>query len=116
MPIFSRRPGFYCAQITTGPASALLRLDLGPNPIESPPVQLLRSDSRFGDSDPDSIRSAVLAGVAEANATLGTALHPKRIEYASDNDTKGSLLRRAAFAILARLSQHGENGYDGHDG
>jgi hypothetical protein len=115
MPSFARRNGLYGTQIITGPRSVLLRLALGPERVEFPVLVVLRPDARFGDPVPEAVRTAVLAGAAEANAALGTALHPQRLEYAADNDGQCTLLRRAALAIVTRLAERGEEGYDGHD-
>jgi len=116
MPSFAQSDGLYGARIITGPRSVFLRLALGPEPVESPAVTVLRPDTRFGDPVPDVVRAAILAGAVEANAALGTALHPQRVEYAMDNDGEATLLRQAAFGIVARLAERGEGGYDGHDG
>jgi hypothetical protein len=62
----------------------------------------------------DAVRIAVLAGTDEANAAHGTNLHPLLVQYAADNDGKATLLRRAAFAIVRRLAECGDTGYDGH--
>jgi len=115
MPSFARHDGLYGAVIITGPRSVLLRLAFGPERVESPVLAILRPDARFGDPVSDVVQAAVLAGVAEANAALGTDLHPQRVEYSVDNDGECILLRRAAFAIVARLAERGEGGYDGHD-
>jgi DinB superfamily len=68
MPSFARRNGLYGTQIITGPRSVLLRLALGPERVEFPVLVVLRPDARFGDPVPEAVRTAVLAGAAEASA------------------------------------------------
>lgn len=114
MPYFSKRNGVYEARNITGPRSVLLRLELGAERSERPHVTVLRPDARFGDPDPDAVRAAVLSGTDEANATFGTAYHPRVVQYAVDNDRPAHLLRRAAWAIVERLAERGESGFEGY--
>jgi hypothetical protein len=107
VPSFGLHDGLFTVQFVTGPSSLLLRLALADERIDSPDVTVLRPDPVYGNPDEAAARACVLAGTDEANSDCGTAYHPLAAEYVADNDADGRLLRRAASAIVRRLSSGG---------
>lgn len=114
MPSFSKRDGLYGVQIITGPHSVLLRLELLDAQIEGFEVAAYTTEGLFGDPTPAVVRARVLEGTDEANSEFGTSCHPRLARYAvEDCNDDCLLLRRAAYCVVARLAQVGENGYEG---
>ena len=114
MPSFSKRDSLYGVQITTGPRSVLLRLQLLDERIEDFEVAAYTTEGLYRDPPPDVVRTRVLEGTDEANGEFGTSYHPWLARYAvEDYNDDCFLLRRAAYCIVARLAQAGENGYEG---
>ena len=77
-------------------------------------VAALATDGLYRDPPPEVVRARVLEGTDEANRELRTAFHPWLARYAvEDFNERCVILRRAAFAIVQRLAERGEVGYEG---
>ncbi len=114
MPSFQKRDGLYGAQIITGPASVLLRLELLDARIEDFDIAAYSTEGLYRNPDAATVRARVLEGTDEANEQYGTSLHPWSARYAvEDYNDKCLMLRRAAFAIVERLALYGDGGYEG---
>jgi len=96
---------------TTGPQDLILLLDLEPEWVADPFVTAF-SESKYGRPDDDTVRSAVLAGTARANAEFGTNWHPFEIRYSySGYDLEQcGLMRQAACEIVKELVIRGLEG------
>jgi hypothetical protein len=113
MSRFSKRDGLYGVETITGPRSVILRLELRPERNEFPEVVPLFTQFPYRDPDPATVRARVLEGTDEANREFGTSLHPWMVKYAvEDYRDECPVLRYAARAILERLAQQGESGYE----
>jgi hypothetical protein len=114
VPSFSKRDGMYGVQIVTGPRSVLLRLELLEERVEDFEVIALATDGLYRDPPREVVRARVLEGTDEANRTFRMALHPWLARYAvEDFNEQCVMLRLAAYAIVRRLAERGEAGYEG---
>jgi hypothetical protein len=115
MPGFAKRNGSYVVSIITGPRLVLLRLELRDQRTEAPQVLPLSTEFPYRNPDVETVRVRVLEGTDEANREFGTSLHPWVIRYAvEDFNDSCPMLRYAARAIVERLAQEGEEGYEGN--
>lgn len=114
MPSFSRGEGRYRVSIITGPQSVWLELELLDERIEDFEVTARYTGGLHRDPPPDIVRARVQEGTDEANREFGTSFHPWLARYAVDAYSEECfILRRAAYAIVTRLAQRGDDGYDG---
>ena len=114
MPSFSKRDSLYGVQITTGPRSVLLRLELLDERIEDFEVAAYTTEGLYRDPPPDVVRTRVLEGTDATNREFGTRFDPWLARYAVEEYNGDCfMLRTASYAIVQRLSERGENGYEG---
>lgn len=114
MPSFRRDDSRFGVSIITGPRSVLLRLELLDERIEDFELIAISTVGLYRDPMPEVVRSRVLEGTDEANREFGTRFHPWAARYAVEDYTDDCyLLRRAAHAIVQRLAERGEAGYEG---
>jgi hypothetical protein len=111
---FTKHDGLFGVSIITGPRSVLLRLVLLEERIRDFEVAALRAEGLYRDPPPDVVRARVLEGTDAANREFGTRFHPWLARYAvEDYNDDCFILRTASYAIVQRLSEHGESGYEG---
>ncbi len=114
MSSFRKQDGLYGVQIITGPRSVLLHLELLDERIEDFEVAALSTDGLYRSPDEVTVRARILEGTDEANRQFGTSFHPWLARYAvEDYSDECYMLRRAAFAVVERLAQRREDGYEG---
>lgn len=114
MPEFSRLNGLYGISVVTGPRWLVLRLEFLEERNDDFEVAASAVDGLYRKPDPAKVRACVLEGTDAANKQYGTSLHPWLARYSGDalNDNC-TMFRDAAFAIVERLAQRGEAGYEG---
>ena len=111
---FSKHDDLFGVPIFTGPCSVLLRLVLLDERIEDFEVAALSTEGFYRDPPPDVVRARVLEGTDAANREFGTRFDPWLARYAVEEYNGDCfMLRTASYAIVQRLSERGENGYEG---
>ena len=113
MPSFSRSGDFYVTSLTTGPSSALVQLRFSDDHTGPPTVVSLGVDERHGNATNDEIASEVLDAVQQANERFGSARVLAEVRCQSDNDARCALIRRAAYVIVRRLADVGDDAFIG---
>lgn len=110
MPSFTRHV-FYASSLVTGPSSAVVRIRFSKTDDGAPLVSFLRHASPSARLDDDVVAAAVTSAVRQANEECGTDYAVAEIQYSADNDGKCHLISRAAYLVVKRLVEAGEDGY-----
>ena len=113
MPSFSRHNVCYCSSLITGPSSALLRLRFSDDHDGSMRVFLLAPDEHFGNAPEADVVATVNEAVREANEACGSDYRVAEIHYQTDNDRECRPIGRAAYSIVKRLEDVGEDAFSG---
>jgi hypothetical protein len=109
MIIYYRKGQYRTVSLFAARSSLTLWLIVGEHQSDEPRV-VQRPFSNASSFSEDEVRSAVMAGVAEANAEYGTVLFPSEIKVMSDGGNDS--LQRGAFLIIERLATRGEAGFE----
>lgn len=108
MPQFWMKDGRYFVSYVTGPTHNILGLAVSSG-ISSRDVVMVRLPAvgacGCGPVDGSEIRTAVLAGVADANLALGTDWHPIEIVYVENDSDRYPVYRHCAKLLVERISR-----------
>jgi hypothetical protein len=95
--------------ICAGPNNLFLYLTFGPDP--TPARVTTRSHPRYTPVDAERVRSAVLRGVARANAECASRLSPAEIRYQIEWPSD-EMFTHGAYLIARQYAQLGEAGFE----
>jgi len=113
MPSFSRHNDFFGASVITGPRSALVRLRFADDQDGPPTVTMLAADERYGNPSDAEVAASVSSAIDRAKARFGASYRAAAIQYQCDNDLLCHLIGRAAYLVVARLVEVGEDNFVG---
>jgi hypothetical protein len=110
---FSKHDDLFGVSIITGPRSVRLQLALLDERIEDFEIAALWTGRLYRDPPPEVVRARVLEGTDAANREFGTRFHPWLARYAvEDYNDECFMLRGAFYAVVQRLAEYGESGYE----
>jgi len=105
---FAKSGDWYSISRITGPTHNLLRIRFGDQDIE-PTIDKIAGDIYAPTGlVAEDIRHEVIAGVAEANATLGTSYFARAIGYVPSDTPPVSIYRYLAKSLVEHLASGGE--------
>lgn len=113
MPSFSRHSDFFGASVITGPRSALVRLRFVDDHDGPPALTILDSDERHCKASDAEVAASVSFAIDRANAKFGVSYRADVIQYQCDNDLRCHLVGQAAYLVVARLAEVGEDNFVG---
>jgi hypothetical protein len=113
MPSFSRHNNFFGASVITGPRSALVRLRFADDHDGPPAVTILAPNKCFGNPSDADVAASVSSAVDRANVKFNVSYRTAAIQYHADNDVKCHLIERAAYLVVARFVEVGEDDFVG---
>lgn len=104
---FSKDGEWYQAITITGPTHNLLALKLDESTSQEPLVERLSVSNEAPLIDADDVQKQVLAGVADANAQLGTQYGVAALRFVTTDTPSPIIYRSLAKVIVEQLAQGG---------
>jgi len=103
---FGQTDGFLVASLITGSKHVLLQLRLANEAQAVVPCEALPAIGNFPHRELDAglIAEAVLNGVAEANARVGSSLYPSHVRYVSDDTGPEGVYGVLAAALVEEVA------------
>ena len=99
---------FYRVSRITGPSHNLLGLSISPDEPARVAMLKLRESQSTSQVDEEQLKQAVLGGLHEANAALGTSYFIDKIEYLPDDTPNLDVYSSLARSLIEHLVRSGQ--------